>query len=193
VNAVGGYLAEVGDALAALDHDAVLRVLAALERAYLDDRTIFVLGNGGSAATASHLAADLGKNTRHPGVRPVRAISLTDHLAALSAWANDEGYESVFAGQLAGLVNPGDVVVGISTSGRSPNVLEAFRYANKAGAVTVGLLGRPGGPARDLAAVSVLVSGAIDQQEDQHGIISHIMTRHLRGLVHAVAMTLEEP
>ena len=113
-------------------------------------------------------------------------VSLADQLSALTAWANDESYDSVFAAQLAAFVVPGDVVVGISTSGNSANVLEALRYARRAGAVTVALLGANGGKARHLADVCVLApGGSMEQEEDIHLVLTHAMTRHMRRVVRA--------
>ncbi|MFJ8510257.1 SIS domain-containing protein [Streptomyces avermitilis] len=178
------YIQTLRHALTELDIPALTGVLGVLEKAYIDRRTIFVCGNGGSAATASHMVVDIAKNTRCPGAPPVRAISLVDHVSALTAYANDEGYENVFSGQLVGLVEPGDVVVGISTSGNSPNVLKALAFAREAGATTIGLLGSPGGTARELCDAFVTVTGgSIEREEDVHMMLVHIITRHLRALV----------
>ncbi|GAA2228022.1 MULTISPECIES: D-sedoheptulose-7-phosphate isomerase [Kitasatospora] len=182
--AARGYVEALRLALADLPVPALLPVLGLLEQAYRARRTIFVCGNGGSAATASHMAVDIVKNTRFPGAPPVRAVSLVDHVPALTAWANDEGYETVFSGQLAGLLEPGDVVVGISTSGNSPNVLRALRFARESGAVTVGLLGSPGGAARELCDAFIAVpGGSIEREEDIHMMLVHVITRHLRSVV----------
>src|SRR5690349_15379044 len=106
-------------------------VLRLLEEAYLNGHRIFIMGNGGSAATASHLALDLAKNTIMPGVPRVKAISLTDHVPLITAWSNDTAYEHIFAEQLANLVEPGDVAIGISTSGNSLNVINALLLAKR--------------------------------------------------------------
>ena len=92
-------------------------------------RQVFILGNGGSASTAEHFVCDLAKNTKKDGWPHFRAIGLTDNMAVFSAYANDEGYENVFVEALANLVQPGDVVLGISTSGNSPNVINAIEFA----------------------------------------------------------------
>src|SRR5437868_3446621 len=120
-------------------------VLSILEEAYHNGHRIFVMGNGGSAATASHFALDLAKNTIMPGAPRLKAISLTDHVPLITAWSNDTHYEHIFAEQLANLIEPGDVVIGISASGNSLNVINAIRLAKQYRAYTVGLLGASGG------------------------------------------------
>src|SRR5713101_5665041 len=120
-------------------------VLSLLEDTYHQGHRVFIMGNGGSAATASHFALDLAKNTITPGAPRLKAISLTDHVPLITAWSNDTAYEHIFAEQLANLIEPGDVVIGISTSGNSPNVLNALTVAKKSRAYTVGLLGATGG------------------------------------------------
>src|SRR2546423_6263084 len=125
-------------------------VLRLLEEAYHNGRRIFTMGNGGSAATASHFALDLTKNTIMPGAPRLKAISLTDHVPLITAWSNDIAYEHIFAEQLANLIESGDVVIGISTSGNSANVINALRLAKQAGAATIGLLGAKGGKIKEM-------------------------------------------
>src|SRR5437867_7409310 len=134
-------------------------ILRLLEEAYRTGNRIFIMGNGGSAATASHFALDLAKNTIMPGVPRLKAISLTDHVPLITAWSNDTAYEHVFAEQLAYLIEPGDIVIGISTSGNSPNVINALRLAKKSGAYTIGLLGAKGGKIKDMVDAYVLALG----------------------------------
>src|SRR5258706_14114763 len=121
--------------------DAVFHLL---EEAYYNGHRIFIIGNGGSAATASHFALDLAKNTIVPGAPRLKAISLTDHVPLITAWSNDTAYEHVFAEQLANMIEAGDVAIGISTSGNSPNVINALRLSKQFGGVTIGLLGAEG-------------------------------------------------
>src|SRR5205085_10776751 len=124
-------------------------VLRLLEEAYRNGRRIFIMGNGGSAATSSHFALDLAKNTIVPGAPRLKAISLTDHVPLITAWSNDTAYEYVFAEQLTNMIEPGDVAIGISTSGNSPNVINALCLAKRLGAATIGLLGAEGGKVKD--------------------------------------------
>src|SRR5690606_27086931 len=121
----------------------------------MNHKQIFIMGNGGSAATASHFVCDLAKNTRQPGWPGFRVIGLTDNMSIFSAYANDEGYENVFKQQLNNLLQPGDIVIAISGSGKSQNVIEAVEFANKLGAVTVGLTGMTGGTLKRISQLSV--------------------------------------
>ena len=162
-------------------------VLQLLEDAYCNGHRVFIMGNGGSAATSSHFALDLAKNTIMPGAPRLKAISLTDHVPLITAWSNDTAYEHVFAEQLANMIEPGDVVIGISTSGNSPNVINALHLAKQFGGVTIGLLGAKGGVIKDIVDAYVLAPGQnIEQEEDAHMILAHIMTRHMRAIVHEV-------
>ncbi|CAL9637998.1 D-sedoheptulose-7-phosphate isomerase [Streptomyces sp. enrichment culture] len=181
---IRAYLSRLSRAVGEVSTTDLVWVAETLERAYAQGRTLYLCGNGGSAATASHLAVDLSKNTRVPGRPPVRAVSLVDHVPSLTAWANDVSYDEVFAGQLAGLAEPGDVVLAISTSGNSPNVLQALRYGRAHGLTTVGLLGPDGGRARDLCDAYVLApADSIEEQEDVHMALAHILTRHMKAYV----------
>src|SRR5712691_5289697 len=116
-------------------------VLRLLEEAYRHGRRIYIMGNGGSAATSSHFALDLAKNTIMTGAPRLKAISLTDHVPLITAWSNDTAFEHIFAEQLANMIEPGDVAIGISTSGNSPNVINALQLAKQTRAFTIGLLG----------------------------------------------------
>src|SRR5256714_15441951 len=126
------------------------KVLLLLEEAYRNGRRIFIMGNGGSAATASHFALDLSKNTITAGAPRLKAISLTDHVPLITAWSNDTAYEHIFSEQLANMIESGDVVIGISTSGNSPNVINALRLAKGMRGYTVGLLGAKGGKIKEM-------------------------------------------
>ena len=143
------------------------------------------MGNGGSASTASHFACDLGKNTVMADHPRFRVLALTDNMALFSAYANDDGYESVFAEQLASMVNPEDVVICISTSGNSPNVLNAITLASQIGATTVGFTGFDGGQLCDMVDIEVRVSSdCIEQVEDVHLMLEHLIVTALRELMH---------
>ncbi|MGD3112982.1 D-sedoheptulose-7-phosphate isomerase [Streptomyces sp. YGL11-2] len=178
------YLESLTRAIGAISVPELLFAADLVETAYLDGRTIYTCGNGGSAATAAHLAVDLAKNTRLPGVAQVRTMSLVDNVPPLTAWANDVSYESVFSGQLTGLAAQGDVLIAISISGNSPNVLEALRVARDLGVHTVDLLGPTGGRARDLCDAWIAAPApSIEEQEDVHMAFAHILTRHMRNFV----------
>src|SRR6516225_3933036 len=160
------------------------QVLQLLEEAYVKGHRIFIMGNGGSAATASHFALDLAKNTIMPDAPRLKAISLTDHVPLITAWSNDTAYEHIFEEQLANMIEPGDVVIGISASGNSLNVINALNLARKSRAATVGLLGAKGGIIKNIVDAYILAPGQnIEQEDDVHMIIAHIISRHVRELV----------
>lgn len=143
--------------------------------------TIFPLGNGGSAATASHFACDLAKGARAEGQAPFRVVPLTDNVPLLTAWGNDTSYERVFAEQLVALIRPGDVVVAISASGNSPNVLLAAHEARRAGAQLIAFTGKTGGTLAPLADLAIRVPlDVIEQVEDAHVVIAHSLCVALR-------------
>ncbi len=166
-------------------------VLHLLEEAYHNGHRVFIMGNGGSAATASHFALDLAKNTIMPGAPRLKAISLTDHVPLITAWSNDTAYEHIFAEQLANLIEPGDVVLGISASGNSLNVINALRLAKQYRAYTVALLGAKGGKIKDIVDAYVLAPGQnIEQEEDAHMVLAHVITRHMRDVVRSYAQKI---
>jgi D-sedoheptulose 7-phosphate isomerase len=191
LEAVNSYLAELEEMIHAISLSHLEAVFRLLEDAYHNGHRILVMGNGGSAATASHFALDLAKNTITPGAPRLKAISLTDHVPLITAWSNDTAYEHIFAEQLANLIEPGDVAIGISASGNSPNVINALRMAKQNNARTVGLLGATGGQIKGMVDAYVLAPGQnIEQEEDAHMILAHIITRHMRDVIRSYAQTL---
>jgi D-sedoheptulose 7-phosphate isomerase len=172
-------------AMQGLDLDRVTRIVEAIWNAYQSDHHIFILGNGGSALTSSHVATDLAKGALgHRGdapARPVRALSLTDNSSTITAWANDVGYDNIFVGQLQSLLRPDDVVVALSVSGNSRNVLNAIRYARRVGATTIGLSGCGGGALQAAVDVGVVVnSDHYGVVEDVHLQIGHMISYFFR-------------
>jgi D-sedoheptulose 7-phosphate isomerase len=176
------YLGELSEAIRKLPLSSMERLAQLFLRAYTEGRTIFLFGNGGSAALASHLCCDLGKGTiPAAGGERLRAVSLTDNVALITAWANDTRYESIFAEQLANLLRTGDVAFAISGSGNSPNVLAALEYARRAGAATAGITGFEGGRMRSLCDICVVVpSDNMQIIEDLHVSIAHAVFRVVR-------------
>jgi D-sedoheptulose 7-phosphate isomerase len=170
------YLDRVHSAIAALPRDGLTELGETLYRSYRNGQHVFTLGNGGSASTASHMAADLAKNTIGANMRRFRIVSLNDNQALLTAVANDLGYENVFSEQLKNLIRAGDLLVVISASGNSPNIINAIQYAQQQCAEVVGILGFDGGVAAQLADLPIVVPcdhyGVV---EDVHLIINHII------------------
>lgn len=180
------YVGRVSRVLAALDVAAVERAAQTIIGAYDGKRTVFTCGNGGSATTATHMAADLGKNSAVPGKARLRVIGLSDNMSWFSALGNDLGYENVFVEQLANFLQPGDVLIAISASGNSPNVVKAAEYARENGGKVIGLVGFKGGKLKELSDVAVHIQ--IDDYgpvEDSHLMLDHMFVEALRGHIRA--------
>jgi D-sedoheptulose 7-phosphate isomerase len=181
VDFVDVYLDEMETVIRELSRAAVRTVVDRLELAWQRDSTVYIIGNGGSASTCSHMMNDLLKFTKLPGARPVRAVALTDNVPFLTAIANDCSYDDVFSAALENLLRPADIVIAISGSGNSPNVVRACEYALNRGAEVIGLLGSPGGRTAEIASYKVIVPAErIGQQEDGHLIINHTIAMALR-------------
>lgn len=181
---VAAYLDEAAAHVRAVSPDAVERIGETLLAAARDGRQVFFAGNGGSASTASHLACDLGKTVLGPAPEArrsrFRVVSLVDNSALLTAWANDVSYESVFAEQVKMLARNDDVLVVISASGSSPNVVEAVSVAREIGVHTIGLLGCDGGRLVDLIDQHVVVDcDDYGHIESVHLVLGHLLTQWL--------------
>jgi D-sedoheptulose 7-phosphate isomerase len=173
----GDYLKGLRSCLDEIKEKDIVEIVDIIMKACSDGKKVIFMGNGGSATTASHFARDISIGTARKGKPRVRAISLADSVVAITSLANDVGYNSVFKEQLVGQVDKGDVVIGISASGNSPNVLEAMEYARGAGAVTVGFIGFGGGKLKALSDKSVVLSCQdYGQVEDTHLVLDHIIT-----------------
>ena len=183
VNQIQFYIEQLHITLDRLPLESIFEVVQVVHEARLNERQVFVMGNGGSASTASHIVCDLAKNTRVEGVPHIRILEMSDNTAIFSAYANDEGYENAFASYLANFLRPQDVVIGISTSGNSPNVLRAIELGNQFGAQTISFTGFDGGKLRPLSELNVHVPSTwIEQVEDVHLMLGHIMCTTLREL-----------
>jgi D-sedoheptulose 7-phosphate isomerase len=171
------YIDELVVALVKMDTHLLERVSWTLAEAYLDGRTVFVCGNGGSASTASHLATDLTKLTTPPGAeRRLKCMALTESASTITAIGNDISYDDIFVEQLRSWMNPGDVVIGVSTSGSSKNVLRAVEYANENGAFTVGITGSGGDALRNLARETLTIgSTSVQRIEDLSMVAAHLL------------------
>ena len=175
------YLTEVQQVLDRIPLNALEEAIDVLLSAAYVGSTIFIMGNGGSAATASHFACDLAKGAIVPGGPRFRAIALTDNVPLMTAWSNDVAYEDIFAEQLRNLIGRGDVVVAFSGSGNSPNVLRAVALARQQGGITIGFSGFDGGQLSRVVDVPVVVPcHCMEQIEDVHLVLCHLMTTALR-------------
>ena len=181
---VDDYLKRLVTTLERIDRGEINAVIEALFSAWKWRKQVFILGNGGSAATASHMANDLCKLTAVDGKPRFKAMSLTDNVSLITAWGNDTHYEQVFAEQLANFIEPGDVVIAISTSGNSPNVLRAMDVAAENGAVRIGFTGLDGGQLRHKVDHCIFIPDAHEgRQEDGHMILDHVIANTLRWMI----------
>lgn len=178
VDFVDGYLSYLAEVFGRIDRRSVAAFIAVLEQARASGATVFFCGNGGSAATASHFQNDLTRWRTDP----MRVVSLTDNVAVITALANDYSYDRIFVMQLEPLLSAGDVVVAISASGNSPNVLRAIEFANERNAISVGLTGFDGGRLGELCKIHVHVpsaGGEYGPVEDAHMVLDHLVMSYL--------------
>jgi D-sedoheptulose 7-phosphate isomerase len=178
------YIASLQPVLGDLAAVDFRQVEAILLRAREEGRTVFIIGNGGSAATASHMANDLNKGAAVAGQRRFRALALTDNVPLITAWANDTQYEQIFVEQMTNFFHPGDVLIAISGSGNSPNIIAALEWARNEGAVTIGLTGGNGGRLLGLVDCCLLVpSNRMEQIEDMHLVLAHAICVSVRNRI----------
>lgn len=183
-NEIERYLDQVAALLIATDRAPIYRIAKLLHTRWQLGATILTCGNGGSAATASHFAGDVTKATRHDLRNPVRALCLNDNMTACTAWANDASYSSALAEQLRSLGRPGDVLLAISGSGNSANVIQAAAYAKQHNMLVFALTGSGGGELATLADVAVIVpSREMAAIEDVHLAICHVLVNEMRSAV----------
>ncbi len=182
MHAIENYLSQLQVVLEGLDRRRIADLIAILIVAREMGSHVFFMGNGGSGSTASHFATDLGKGTVAPGKRHFKVLPLNDHLPTFSAYANDMGYESVFAEQLRAFVEPGDVVIGLSASGNSRNVLRAMEVARQAGAIRVGFTGFDGGALRQSVDLNLHAPAQhVGRAEDAHHVMMHLVCDCIRN------------
>jgi len=181
INFCKEYSKHLSSLLERLDYDALGRLVDAIMACRENGKKIIFIGNGGSAATSSHFANDIAIGTREYD-KPFKALSLTDNNAIITALGNDNGYEEIFKKQLQVYMEPGDIVIAISASGNSPNLLTAIEYANSKDNKTYGLLGFDGGKLKSLCSDSLVVEtakGEYGPVEDIHMILDHMIGNFL--------------
>lgn len=187
---IESYINELKNSIDLLDKKAIACVIDILMEAYKKDKKVFIFGNGGSASIASHMACDLNKGTLareyDEAEKRFRVISLTDNIPLITAYANDLSYEDIFIQQLRNLVDKGDVVIALSGSGNSQNVIKAVIYAKKFGAKTIGFLGfKTGGKLAKLVDQAIIVKSVhYGPCEDIQLILDHIITSTLARMKH---------
>ena len=187
MNLIQNYISTLQLTMDQLPQELIAEVIDVLQHARSKGNQVFILGNGGSASTASHFACDLAKNTRQEGLPHFRVIGLTDNMAMFSALVNDGGYENVFSEQLASLVRPGDIVIAISASGNSKNVINAAETAHRFDATVIGFTGFDGGRLAQLASINIQVnSNIIEHVEDIHLMLEHLIVSSIKGQVRTV-------
>jgi len=168
------YFQKVAAVLPAIPAEPVEQIIATLRQARANGQRIFVFGNGGSAANASHIVNDMIKSTIQPGRPRMKLICLSDNVPTLTAYANDVSYDIIYAEPLASLAEPGDVAIALSGSGNSPNVLRAMDVAQEMGLTRIGLSGRDGGKLKDQCDICVIVpNDSMQVIEDAHLVILH--------------------
>lgn len=185
IERVQTYISTLQQTLDEIPKGMIVDVIATLQEARMQGKQVFIMGNGGSASTATHFVCDLAKNTRRAGLPHFRVIGLTDNMAIFSAYANDEGYESVFAQQLANLIQPGDVVIGISASGNSQNIINGMLEACKHEATTIAFTGYDGGRLGPMVDFNLYVpSNIIEHVEDIHLVLEHMIVLTIKQQTH---------
>jgi len=173
---LGHYTKEIGRALEAVDGDAFEKIIHILGEAYKERKQIFIAGNGGSAATANHFVCDFGKNAVKSDEKRFKIISVSDNIEKITALGNDITFDSIFEEQLKNLMEPEDVLMVISASGNSPNIVKAVEYARKKKCKVISLTGFKGGKVKGLSDVNLNVDlDSYEQIEDIHLIMLHMI------------------
>lgn len=176
---INSYIINLLETIKSIKVEEIEKVIQIIVNTRNTEKTIFLLGNGGSASTASHIASDINKGMRNEK-QIFRAIALTDNMATIMAYANDMSYEDVFIEQLKNFIKPNDVVIALSGSGNSKNVIKAVEYANKQDAITIGLTGYDGGVLKKISKYSINANvDDMEMSEDIHLIVFHIIKRAL--------------
>ena len=174
------YIKELKEVLDNFPHGQFGQIVQAFLEAYDNEKQIFVMGNGGSASTASHLACDINKGVCSDLEKRFKVICLNDNVPTMLAYANDLSYEDVFLEQLKNYFRPGDVVVGISASGNSKNILKAITYAAQNGGKTIGLCGFQGGKLANIVNIPLIVqSDDMQKIEDVHMVVVHMLMQKI--------------
>jgi D-sedoheptulose 7-phosphate isomerase len=180
-NQINDYLKRLQDTVTNLNVEDIETNCNIILEAYQNKKNIFICGNGGSAATASHFACDINKGVSYGLSNRFKVIALTDNLATISAYSNDVGYDDVFLEQLKNFYNQGDLIIGISGSGNSQNVLKAIDYVNSNKGISIGWTGYDGGKLKLISQYSInAYVNDMQTSEDIHMVLVHIIMKVLR-------------
>ncbi|MGB4065209.1 MAG: SIS domain-containing protein [Azonexus sp.] len=182
---ISGYLEKMIESLRQIDQAVVAQIISAFEACYEKKGSIYIIGNGGSAATASHMANDFSCGLKLRGIRDFNVLSLVDNVPVCTAIANDIGYENIFYAQLKDRLKGMDILLAISCSGNSGNILKAVHYARSSGTMVIGLTGFEGGALRDLSDINFHVAtdkGEYGIVEDIHMMLDHIIFSYFLSL-----------
>lgn len=178
---INSYIESLTETLNNLDISAIENCANILLEAYENENNIFICGNGGSAATASHFACDINKGVSYGLEKRFKIIALTDNLATITAYSNDVGYDAIFLEQLKNFFNPGDVIIGISGSGNSSNVLKAIEFVNENKGISIGWTGFGGGKLKEISHHSINANiNDMQISEDIHMTLVHILMKITR-------------
>ncbi len=173
---IAQYLKDLGEKMDGFDCENLIKIIEALQNARIKGKNIFVMGNGGSAATANHFACDFGKNAVKRDDGRFKVISLSDNTSYITAYGNDISFDSIFEEQLKNLMEFEDVLMAISASGNSPNIIKAIQYAKSKNAVIIGLTGFDGGKLRELSDININADfKTYEQIEDFHLMLTHMI------------------
>lgn len=174
------YLSELKNTIDALSRKEIVQFSELLEKTRQEGKRVIIFGNGGSGATASHFACDINKGVSLGKSKRYKVIALTDNIATILAYSNDLSYDDVFVEQMKNFIEEGDLIVGISGSGNSKNVLKAIEYANERGNFTVGLTGFSGGKLREISSLSINANvNDMQISEDIHMMLVHVLMKVL--------------
>ena len=177
------YRRELFPAIESIDPAEFQKAVDLIAQAYREDKQIFVMGNGGSAATSNHFVCDFGKNAvQDPSKRRFRMLSVSDNVERITAYGNDVAFEEIFRQQLINLMNPGDLLISISASGNSPDLVRACEYAQEKGAKQIAMAGFSGGKIKDFAQAKLIIPlTSYEQIEDGHMILCHMIVCYFKA------------
>lgn len=173
---INNYFDHIGRLINNFNYKEIEDMINILEKARIEGKNIFILGNGGSATTANHFVCDFGKNATQGNEKRFKIISLCDNLATITAYGNDLGYETIFEERLKNLMEDNDVVIALSASGNSKNVLHAANYVKARNGILISMTGNDGGKLKEISDLNINIeSNTIEQIEDIHLMIEHII------------------